>query len=121
MIVNQRQRQSWREPLLHEFCRYGLLPEDQITTAGSAIADESATNYAAGLAYMAGTYLLPSGSPLGQNRETNVSFASQLTEPSACTARRGDPAGPEYGLALTFLPRLDDVPRVETVEAHTGQ
>jgi hypothetical protein len=32
--------------------------------------------------------------PLGQNTETNVSFASQLTEPSACTARRGEPGGP---------------------------
>src|SRR5260370_10414620 len=39
----------------------------------------------------------PGAPPLGQNTETNVSFASQLTEPSACTARRGDPAGPEAG------------------------
>src|SRR5258708_8498967 len=33
-------------------------------------------------------HFAPSGAPpLGQNTETNVSFASQLIEPSACTAR----------------------------------
>jgi len=44
-------------------------------------------------------HLAPSGAPpLGQNTETNVSLASQLTAPSACTRRRfavpGSPLSP---------------------------
>jgi hypothetical protein len=64
----------------------------------SRIAALSRDDYAAGLPSWPGPHFAPSGAPpLGQNTETNVSFASQLTEPSACTARRGDPAGPEAG------------------------
>ena len=44
----------------------------------------------------------PSGAPPpGQNTDTNVSLASQLISPSACTGRREAPAGP----ALNYLVR----------------
>ncbi len=47
-------------------------------------------------------------------RETvrHILGPSQLTEPSACTARRGEPAGPEYGLMPTLLPNIRELTRV---------
>jgi hypothetical protein len=40
-------------------------------------------------------HFVPSGAPPpGQNTDTSVSLASQLTEPSACTDRIPGPAGP---------------------------